>query len=124
MAAILMVFLVFCLCAFAEGALAEGTAAPVAPIVDLTGIVTALLGLLATVITAYVVPWVKVKIGEERYRMAVTITQTLVSAAEQLYGAGRGPEKLQYVKAELAKRGFNIDTAAIEAAVRELTGNV
>ena len=44
-----------------------------------------------------------------------------VYAAEQLYGAGAGKEKLIYVKGQLAKKGYKVDVDEIEAAVRELT---
>ena len=50
--------------------------------------------------------------------MSATL-RTLVYAAEQLYGAGKGAEKLDYVIAELEKRGFTADRAEIEAAVAE-----
>lgn len=46
--------------------------------------------------------------------------RTLVFAAEQIYGAGRGGEKLQYVKQQLQKQGFDVDVNQIEAAVCEL----
>lgn len=41
-------------------------------------------------------------------------------AAEQIYSAGNGDEKFAYVAAELEDRGFKVDTAVIEAAVREM----
>ena len=44
----------------------------------------------------------------------------LVYAAEQIYGAGKGSAKLQYVREELENRGLAIDLPAIEAAVREM----
>lgn len=44
----------------------------------------------------------------------------LVYAAEQIYGAGKGSTKLQYVEEELDKRGLTVDAAAIEATVREM----
>ena len=50
--------------------------------------------------------------------MTATV-RTLVYAAEQLYGAGKGAEKLDYVIKELEARGFTVDRAAIEAAVAE-----
>ena len=42
-------------------------------------------------------------------------------AAEQMFGAGNGKEKLMYAKGRLAEKGFKIDIDEIEAAVRELT---
>ncbi|MEF9972821.1 MAG: phage holin, LLH family [Clostridia bacterium] len=98
---------------------ASEAAAPVA--IDLTAIITALLGVLATLVTAYVVPWLRGKIGEENYRRSLAMIETLVKAAEQLYGAGKGQEKLQYVKGEMIKRGMTLDADAIEAAVYELS---
>lgn len=44
----------------------------------------------------------------------------LVYAAEQLYGAGKGTMKLEYVEDELERRGLKADASAIEAAVREM----
>lgn len=102
----------------AVAVLAEGAGqAPVAAI-DVTGIATALMSLLGAIITAYIVPWLKAKLGAERYESALSVTRTLVEAAEQIFsGPGRGQEKLEYVKGELAKRGVSYDQAKIEAAV-------
>ena len=44
----------------------------------------------------------------------------LVYAAEQIYGAGKGNSKYQYVQNELEERGLRVDAAAIEATVREM----
>ena len=41
-------------------------------------------------------------------------------AAEQIYGAGKGSTKYEYVEDELKARSLEIDAAAIEAAVREM----
>lgn len=90
--------------------------------IDLTPILQALIGLLAALITAKIIPWIKARTTTQQQILLQATVDILVSAAEQLYGAGHGPEKLQYVKDELELRGFTVDTAAIEAAVRELTG--
>lgn len=50
----------------------------------------------------------------------MSTVKILVYAAEQLYGAGKGDVKLQYVEDELESRGLKVDIAAIEAAVREM----
>ena len=101
-------------------ALAETAQTPVATI-DVTDIVTALLGLLASIVTAYLAPWLKAKLGAARYENALSVTNTLVNAAEQIFkGAGRGQEKLDYVKKELNKRGITYDEAKLEAAVFNL----
>lgn len=88
--------------------------------IDLTPIIQAFIGLLAAIITTRIMPWLKSKTTaqqQENMRMAV---RTLVYAAEQIYGAGRGNEKLNYVKNELLMRGFEVDIQAIEASVKEM----
>lgn len=115
----LMLVLLAALC-LALPALAETAQAPAATI-DVTDIVTALLGLLASIVTAYLAPWLKAKLGAARYENALSVTNTLVNAAEQIFkGAGRGQEKLEYVRSELQKRGITYDQAKLEAAVFKL----
>lgn len=89
--------------------------------IDLTPILQALIALLATIITVKVIPWIKSKTTTQQQILLKATVDILVSAAEQLFGAGKGPEKLAYVEAELERRGFVVDAAAIEAAVREAT---
>lgn len=89
--------------------------------IDLTPILQAIIALLATIITVKVIPWIKSKTTTQQQILLQATVDILVSAAEQLYGAGHGTEKLEYVKNELEIRGYTVDVAAIEAAVRELT---
>lgn len=89
--------------------------------IDLTPILQAIIALLATIITVKVIPWIKSKTTTQQQILLEATVDILVRAAEQIYGAGTGPEKMQYVKDELELRGFTVDVAAIEAAVRELT---
>ena len=67
-----------------------------------------------------VIPWLKAKTTAQQQEYLLSTVRVLVYAAEQIYGAGRGGEKLQYVEDELKARGFKLDTAAIEAAVRDM----
>ena len=87
--------------------------------IDLTAIVEALLALLATIITVKVIPWIKAKATNEQLVMFRAAVKTLVFAAEQIYGAGKGSEKLDFVVQQLEKQGFTADRIEIEAAVRE-----
>lgn len=117
---IYMMLTALCLCLVALPVLAETAQTPAATI-DVTDIVTALLGLLASIVTAYLAPWLKAKLGAARYENALSVTNTLVNAAEQIFkGAGRGQEKLEYVRSELQKRGITYDQAKLEAAVFKL----
>lgn len=87
--------------------------------IDLTPIFEAILALLATLVTYKLIPWIKARTTAEQQSLLAATVRTLVYAAEQLYGAGKGAEKLDYVISELEKRGFTADRAAIEAAVAE-----
>lgn len=76
--------------------------------------------MLASWITLRLIPWLKARTDAQQQDYLLSTAKILVYAAEQLYGAGRGADKLNYVERELAIRGLKIDTAAIEAAVREM----
>ena len=89
--------------------------------IDLTPIVQVVIALLATIITAKVVPWLRAKLTAEQYATLTAVTKTLVYAAEQLFGPGKGDAKIDYVMRQLAEKGYSIDRATIEAQVRELT---
>lgn len=86
-------------------------------IIDLTPIIQALIGLLAALITYKLIPLIKSKTNKEQQAMLEATVRTLVFAAEQIYGSGAGANKLKYVQAQLQARGFDLDMAAIEAAV-------
>ena len=87
--------------------------------IDITPIVNAVIALLAAGVSVFLIPWIKSKTTSEQQALLTATVRTLVYAAEQLYGAGKGAEKLDYVIKELEARGFTADRAAIEAAVAE-----
>lgn len=87
--------------------------------IDLTPILQAVIALAAALITAFVIPWIRSKTTLEQREMLLSITSSLVYAAEQIYGAGKGDEKLAYVVAQLEDRGYTADVAAIEAIIKE-----
>lgn len=101
-------------------AAAETTTATTGVTFDLTQIVEGLIGILATLVTAYLIPWIKAHTTAQQQAVMSEIVKTLVRAAEQQYGSGKGAEKLAYVQQKLSERGFTIDADAIEAAVRAL----
>lgn len=88
--------------------------------IDLTPILQAVIALAAALITAFVIPWIKSKTTLEQQRMMAAVIQTLVTGAEQLYGAGNGAEKLDFVLQELEKRGYTADRVEVEAAVHNV----
>lgn len=85
--------------------------------IDLSPIIQAIIGLLAALITARLIPFIKEKTSnEQRQRMAAAI-RVAAFAAEQIFGAGHGAEKMDYALAYLRDMGFLVDSREIEAAV-------
>ena len=86
--------------------------------IDFTPVLEALLALLATLITVKVIPWIKARTtNEQQYKIEAAV-RTAVFAAEQVYGAGNGREKLLYAQRYLHNKGFTVDIEDIEAAVK------
>lgn len=89
--------------------------------IDLTPILEAILALLAALVTYKLIPWIKARTTESQQAILMATVRTLVYAAEQLYGAGKGKEKFTYVRQKLQEKGFDVDVDVIEAAVKEIT---
>lgn len=129
-AAIVALVFILLMAAFPVFALAEGAVAAEnaeeAPkfVIDLTMIVEAVFALLAAIITYKLVPFIKSKTTASQQAKLQATINTVVYAAEQLYGAGRGEEKLDYALNALEKMGYKIESEAIrvgiEAAVKAL----
>ena len=89
--------------------------------IDLTPILQAIIALLASLVTLKLIPWIQARTTAQQQEMLRAAVSVAVYAAEQLYGAGHGKDKLIYVKSQLAKKGLHVDIDEIEAAVRDLT---
>ena len=92
---------------------------------DLTPIVNAVIALIASIITTFLIPWIKSKIYAAKLAQIIEWVGIAVRAAEQIYNeSGMGEKKKQYVLDFLADKGFTLDpnsiNAMIEAAVKNL----
>ena len=86
--------------------------------VDLTPIVESIITLAVALVTAFLIPYIKTKISEEKYAEIQTWVTVAVEAAEMIYvGTGRGAEKKQYVLEFLAKKGYSLDIDSLEALI-------
>lgn len=85
--------------------------------IDLTPIMEALIGLAVTAITAFLIPWLRERFGNEKLAKAQGWVQIAVLAAEKLYGAGNGDQKLEYAEAFLAQHKIKLDTSELIAMV-------
>ena len=93
--------------------------------IDLTSIANAVIALIAAIITAFVIPWIRSKTTAaqfEKIKMWVTVA---VEAAEQLYtGSGRGAEKKAYVVEFLNSKGFKIDAETLDKLIEAAVFNL
>lgn len=93
---------------------------------DITTIIEAVFALVAAVITAIIIPYIKSKTTANQQEQINTWVKIAVTAAEQIYvGSGRGEEKKAYVINWLKNHSITLDEskldALIESAVYELT---
>lgn len=86
-------------------------------LIDLTNLIEALLELAFLALVMIVIPWAKAKLSNEQEAKLLTIFEIAVMAAEKLYGAGKGDEKLKYVESYLAARGIKVDAMRLKAYV-------
>lgn len=94
--------------------------------IDLTQVVSAVITLVVAVISAFLIPYLRAKVGTEKFEIIRKWITVAVEAAEQIYvGSGRGTEKKQYVLDFLNSKGYKLDLDSIdnliESAVLGLT---
>ena len=93
--------------------------------IDLTSIANAVIALIAAIITAFVIPWIRSKTTAaqfEKIKMWVTVA---IEAAEQIYtGSGRGEEKKRFVIEFLANKGFKIDADSLDKLIEAAVFNL
>ena len=95
---------------------------------NITQILLGLILILGGVFTMIVWPYIKAHVSSEQLSMLAGIAQTVVFAAEKIFGAKMGPDKLAYAlnlaKRLLEKKGLTFEEdvirAAIEAQVEQL----
>ena len=92
--------------------------------IDLTNIVEAVIALAVTIITAFLVPWIKSKTTAQDREELLAWVDIAVAAAQQLYHQCSGQQRLDYALSVLSAEGFDIDSDAVldavEAAVLKL----
>ena len=93
--------------------------------IDLTPIINAGIALLAAIVTWKLVPWIKMRTSNEEQALISALIRTGVFAAEQLYKTpGMGKAKFEYVREYLLAHGYQVDQAAVEAAVAECINGI
>ena len=95
---------------------------------NITQILLGVIILIGGIVSVFVVPYLKAHMTAEQINILVGIAQTVVYAAEKIFGAKMGKDKLEYAlklaKKLLEKKGLIFDEdeirAAIEAQVQQL----
>ena len=85
--------------------------------IDFTPLVEALLALAATAITVFFIPWLRKRYDNETLEKVKNWVQIAVYAAEKVYGAGNGDQKLAYAEQVLAQHKIKLDTATLKALI-------
>lgn len=116
MVLVAMLMLVVYAPAFAEAMPGAATT----PVIDLTGIINAIIALIGAVLTCKVVPYLREKMTDAQFERGKAMVRIAVYAAEEIYKSGHGAEKLKYVQTYLRGKGYDVDPEEIKAAVKEM----
>ena len=84
--------------------------------IDLTPIINAVIALAAALIAYYVIPWLR-RHTTEKEREELRWVNIAVKAAEQVQKQTDGPGRKSYVQSFLQSKGFDINDAAVDAAI-------
>jgi len=91
---------------------------------EITELLNTIIALMATVITTFVVPWIKRKVGNEKMTDFLRWVEIGVLAAEQMYKSFEGEEKKAYVVKLLNEKGFKFTDAEVSAAIESAVKSV
>ena len=84
---------------------------------DLTPILNAVIALLAALVTAFVIPWIKRKTNAQDREDLLRWVEIAVAAAEQLWDSTQGEEKKKAVMTFLWEKGFTFSESEIDSAI-------
>ena len=87
---------------------------------DLTPVMNAAIALLAALVTAFVIPWMKRNTTRKDREELLKWVEIAVMAAQQLHHQLKGDERKKYVLDFLAQKGYDVSSEE----VAPLTGGV
>ena len=111
---VLSILLIFAALMLPMLALADSGAKPA---IDLTPIFQAVIALAAALVTYKLIPWLRTKTTAQQQANLTAAARMAVFAAEQLYGAGHGGDKLDYALSIMQKAGYHLDGDALRGAI-------
>lgn len=94
----------------------------------ITKIVEAVLTILLALISAYVIPWLKTKIGQDKMDQLNSFIELAVRAAEQLYTPEEWEQKKAYVvglaQAKIQQLGIGLTEDQLDAIIEGIVNAV
>ena len=90
--------------------------------IDITQIIVAIISVLGTFVTVYIIPYLKSKTNNTQWNNILAWTKAGVQCAEIIYtGAGRGVEKKAYVEKYITdmcnQAGIKVNVDTVEVAI-------
>ena len=97
--------------------------------IDITPVLQAVITLIAVIISAFIIPWIKSKVSVSQWTDLTVYAETFVKCAEMIFkGTSLGKDKKKYVLEKLTelceKKGLKFSLDEIEAAVEEAVKNM
>lgn len=92
---------------------------------DITPVINAVIALIAAVITAFVIPWIKSKTTAAQREEINAWVKIAVTAAEQIFTeTGMGKEKKAYVLKFLEEKNLKIDEKSVDLMIESAVKNM
>ena len=85
--------------------------------IDITPFVQAVVALAATLITVFLIPWLRQQTSAQDREQLLRWVDIAVDAAQQLYHQADGAARKEYVLGFLREKGYDVDDKAVDAAI-------
>lgn len=93
--------------------------------INLQPIISAVVALIAAIITTVLIPYIKGKITQQQYDRLLEAVRIAVAAAEQLFTSPQsGADKKQYVQEFLASQGYDVSAQEIDTMIEATVGKI
>ena len=93
--------------------------------INLQPIISAVIALIAALITTVLIPYIKGKITQQQYDRLLEAVRIAVAAAEQIFTSPQsGADKKQYVQEFLAAQGYDVSQREIDTMIEATVGKI
>ena len=93
--------------------------------INLQPIISAVIALIAALITTFLIPYIKGKISKQQYDRLLEAVRIAVAAAEQIFTSPQsGADKKQYVQEFLAAQGYDVSDQEIDTMIEATVGKI